>query len=154
VSEEAPELMTAGQFWATYGKHVWKDLIFDSTLYHCVGTDSVLPAYAEVDVKLDDNGEKINCLMLAGMVGGCVSSSADPMLSSSGENDTIHPVPGWWICTKKQNVVSAQEEEEAHMEEIMRDLEEWRKKRGEYPWLLSLIPQRSDILFPFRSTTA
>jgi hypothetical protein len=76
------------------------------------------------------------------------------MLSSSGENDTIHPVPGWWICTKKQNVVSAQEEEEAHMEEIMRDLEEWRKKRGEYPWLLSLIPQRSDILFPFRSTTA
>ncbi|KAJ7811056.1 hypothetical protein B0H14DRAFT_2861031 [Mycena olivaceomarginata] len=131
VSEEAPELMTAGRFWATYGKHVWKDLIFDSTLYHCVGTDSVPPAYAEVDVKLDDNGEKINCLMLVGMVGGRVSSSADPMLSLSGQNDTIHPVPGWWICTKKQNVVSAQEEEEAHMEEIMRDLEEWRKKRDQ-----------------------
>ncbi|KAJ7694005.1 hypothetical protein B0H14DRAFT_2299167, partial [Mycena olivaceomarginata] len=104
VSEEAPELMTAGRFWATYGKHVWKDLIFDSTLYHCVGTDSVPPAYTEVDVKLDDKGEKINCLMLAGMVGARISSSADPMLSSSGENNTIHPVPGWWICTKKQNV--------------------------------------------------
>jgi hypothetical protein len=112
------------------------------------------PAYAEVDVKLDDNGEKINCFMLAGMVGGRISSSADPMLSSSGENDTVHPVPRWWICTKKQNVVSAQEEEEAHLEEIMRDFEERRKKRGEYPWLLSLIPQCSDILFPFRSTTA
>ncbi|KAJ7926099.1 hypothetical protein B0H13DRAFT_1973404 [Mycena leptocephala] len=122
VSEQAPEFMTAGRFWATYGKHVQKDLIFDGTPYHCVGTDSVPPAYAEVDVKLDDNGEKIDCFMLAGMVGKRVSSSADPMLSSSGENDTVHPVPGWWICTKKQNVVSAQEEEEAHLEEIMRDM--------------------------------
>ncbi|KAJ7443598.1 hypothetical protein B0H11DRAFT_2343919, partial [Mycena galericulata] len=97
---DAPELMTAGQFWATYGKHVRKDLIFDGTPYHSVGTDSVPPAYAEVDVKLDDNREKIDCFMLAGMVGERVSSSADPMLSSSGENDTVHPVPGWWICTK------------------------------------------------------
>ncbi|KAJ7764457.1 hypothetical protein B0H14DRAFT_2971719, partial [Mycena olivaceomarginata] len=96
VSEEAPELMTAG------------DLIFDGTPYHCVGADSVPPAYAEVD---------IDCFMLAGMVGG------------AGENDTVHPVPRWWICTKKQNVVSAQEEEEAHLEEIMRDFEERRKKR-------------------------
>ncbi|KAJ7209206.1 hypothetical protein GGX14DRAFT_566393 [Mycena pura] len=128
VSEEAPELMTAGRFWATYGKYVPKDLIFDGTPYHHVGTDSVPPAYAEVDVKLDDNGEKFDCIMLAGMVGKRVSSSADPMLSSSGENDTVHPVPGWWICTKKQNVVSAQEEEEALMEEIMRDFEEKMKE--------------------------
>ncbi|KAJ7812134.1 hypothetical protein B0H13DRAFT_2243187 [Mycena leptocephala] len=104
MSEQAPELMTAGWFWATYGKHVRKDLIFDGTPYHRVGTNRVPPAYAEVDVKLDDNGEKIDCFMLAGMVGKRVSSSADPMLSSSGENDTVHPVPGWWICTKKQNV--------------------------------------------------
>ncbi|KAJ7433488.1 hypothetical protein B0H11DRAFT_2121577 [Mycena galericulata] len=128
VSEKAPELMTAGQFWATYGKHVRKDLIFDGTPYHSVGTDSVPPAYAEVDVKLDDNGEKIDCFMLAGMVGERVSSSADPMLSSSGENDTVHPVPGWWICTKKQNVVSAEEEEKAQLEEIMRDFEEKMKE--------------------------
>jgi hypothetical protein len=94
----------------------------------------VPPAYAEVDVKLDDNGEKIDCFMLAGMVGKRVSSSADPMLSSSGENDTVHPVPGWWICTKKQNVVSAQEEQEARLEEIMRDMKkmtELDRKRGE-----------------------
>ncbi|KAJ7910060.1 hypothetical protein B0H13DRAFT_2013234 [Mycena leptocephala] len=120
VSEQAPELMTAGWFWATYGKHVQKDLIFDGTPYHRVRTGSVPPAYAEVDVKLDDNGEKIDCFMLAGMVGMRVSSSADPMLSSSGENDTVHPVPGWWICTKKQNVVSAQEEFKEKMKELER----------------------------------
>ncbi|KAJ7268366.1 hypothetical protein C8J57DRAFT_995032, partial [Mycena rebaudengoi] len=102
AAEEAPEILTAEKFWATYARYTNKTLVLDDTPYHhCF---EVHPAYAEVDVKLNDNGETIDCLMLAGLVGTGISSSADITLSASGENDTIHPVPGWWICTKKQNV--------------------------------------------------
>ncbi|KAJ6573513.1 hypothetical protein DFH09DRAFT_1152020 [Mycena vulgaris] len=122
--EKAPETLTAEEFWATYAKYVSRSLVLDGTPYHHLESDSVPPAYAEVDVKLNDNGEMIDCLMLAGLVGARVSSSADRTLSASGENDTIHPVPGWWICTKKQNVVSAWEEEQALLESIEREFEE------------------------------
>ncbi|KAJ7633266.1 hypothetical protein FB45DRAFT_1058199 [Roridomyces roridus] len=125
VSEEPPESPTAGRFWSKYAKYgVNKKLVFDDSPYHTVGTRNVPPAYAEVDVKLDDNGEKIDSFMLAGMVGMHVSSSGDVGLSSSGKNDTVRPVAGWWICVKKQNVISAQEEEAAEMARMMKELEE------------------------------
>jgi hypothetical protein len=65
--------------------------------------------------------------MLAGLVGTRISSSADCALSTTGEKDTIHPVPGWWICIKKQNVVSAQEEQKARLESMQRKFDEQMK---------------------------
>ncbi|KAJ7202485.1 hypothetical protein C8J57DRAFT_1622801 [Mycena rebaudengoi] len=106
AAEEAPETLTAEKFWATYAQYTSKNLVLDGTPYHHTKSYEVPPAYAEVDIKLDDNGEKIDCLMMAGLVGTRISSSGDLTLSTSGENDTIHPVPGWWICTKKQNVIN------------------------------------------------
>ncbi|KAJ7617285.1 hypothetical protein FB45DRAFT_756582, partial [Roridomyces roridus] len=106
LNRATPESLPADRFWSTYAKYsINKDhLGFDNTPYHCVMTYDVPPAYAEVDVKLVDNGEEIDSFMLAGMVGMHVSSSGDPSLSSSGENDTVRPVAGWWICVKKQDV--------------------------------------------------
>ncbi|KAJ7732389.1 hypothetical protein B0H14DRAFT_2997699 [Mycena olivaceomarginata] len=117
---EAPETLSAEEFWSTYAKHVNRALVLDGTPYHHLDTNKVPPAYAEVDVKLNDNGETFDCFMLAGLVGTRISSSADCALSTTGEKDTIHPVPGWWICIKKQNVVSAQEEQKARLESMQR----------------------------------
>ncbi|KAJ7618664.1 hypothetical protein FB45DRAFT_1097301 [Roridomyces roridus] len=131
VSEEGPESLSAECFWSKYEKYAFhKDVVFDGTPYHTVGTRNVPPAYAEVDVKLNDNGEEIDSFMLAGMVGMQVSSSGDQSLSSNGENDTVRPVAGWWICVKKQNVISAQEEEEeeARMAKRMEERKEKLRK--------------------------
>ncbi|KAJ7633289.1 hypothetical protein FB45DRAFT_1148979 [Roridomyces roridus] len=132
MSEEPPESLTAGRFWSKYAKYgVNKKLVFDDTPYHTVMTSQVPPAYAEVDVKLNDNGEEIDSFMLAGMVGMHVSSSGDQSLSSSGENDTVRPVAGWWICVKKQNVISAEEEEDARMAKWNEEFEERKKQWAE-----------------------
>ncbi|KAF7341366.1 hypothetical protein MVEN_01873100 [Mycena venus] len=131
AAAKAPESLTAEDFWDTYGEYVNKALVLDGTPYHCLDTNKVPPAYAEVDVKLNDNGAMFDCFMLAGVVGTRISSSGDLSLSSSGENDTIHPVPGWWICAKKQNVVSAWEEEQAELEKIMRELDAMRATRNQ-----------------------
>ncbi|KAJ7620136.1 hypothetical protein FB45DRAFT_992376 [Roridomyces roridus] len=132
ASEEAPESLSAERFWSKYAKYgVNKELVFDDTPYHTVRTRNVPPTYAQVDVKLNDNGKEIDSFMLAGMVGMNVSSSGDESLSSSGENDTVQPVAGWWICVKKQNVISAQEEEAARMEKWKKEWEEKTKEWAE-----------------------
>jgi hypothetical protein len=81
---------------------VLRDLVFDGTPYHRLDSKKVPPAYAKVDVTLDDNGELFSCAMIAGMVGTRVSSSGDTALSEDGRNDTVRPVAGWWMFTKKE----------------------------------------------------
>ncbi|KAJ7105180.1 hypothetical protein C8R44DRAFT_681506 [Mycena epipterygia] len=105
ISPDAPESMPAETFWATYGKPRrsvrWREeLVLDGTPYHIV--TGVPPGYAEVDVTLDDNGEMLNCVMVAGLVGTSVSSSGDTALSETGTDDTVRPVAGWWMFTKKE----------------------------------------------------
>jgi hypothetical protein len=86
------------------------DLVFDGTPYHRLDSDRVPPGYAEVDVKLDDNGEKFDCVMIAGTVGTHVTSSNDLALSPTGKDDVVSPVAGWWIFIKKENVSDAEDE--------------------------------------------
>ncbi|KAJ7686653.1 hypothetical protein B0H17DRAFT_1071411 [Mycena rosella] len=103
ASEQAPEALTADEFWATYANsRVRRDLIFDGTPYHRLDTKKVPEGYAEVDVKLDDNGDMFDCIMVAGMVGTGISSSHDIELSPTGADDTVHPVAGWWMFIKKE----------------------------------------------------
>ncbi|KAJ7237420.1 hypothetical protein C8J57DRAFT_1144396 [Mycena rebaudengoi] len=77
------------------------ELVLDGTPYHRVNSNDVPPGYAEVDIKLDDNGEKFNCVMTAGTVGTHISSSGDRALSFTGEDDVVRPVSGWWMFIKK-----------------------------------------------------
>ncbi|KAJ7608238.1 hypothetical protein FB45DRAFT_389662 [Roridomyces roridus] len=132
TSEEAPETLPADHFWSKYAKYgVDEDFVFDGSPFHTVMSYDMPPAYAQVDVKLDDNGVEIDSFMLAGMIGMQVSSSGDVGLSSSGENDTVRPLAGWWICVKKQNVMSVQEEEEARIAKWNKEREEKRKEWAE-----------------------
>ncbi|KAJ6574455.1 hypothetical protein B0H19DRAFT_1063407 [Mycena capillaripes] len=67
ISTTAPETMTAKEFWATYSNPK-SDLMLDGTPFHVVDTQDLPSGYAEVDVQLDDNGEKFDCMMTAGLI--------------------------------------------------------------------------------------
>jgi hypothetical protein len=47
-----------------------------------------------VDVLVDDNGDKIPCMMTAGLFGMEISGDVE------GQRDTVRPVLGWWIFEK------------------------------------------------------
>ncbi|KAJ6528256.1 hypothetical protein DFH09DRAFT_1327835 [Mycena vulgaris] len=102
----------------------FEDLVFNGTPYHRHESSDVPPEYAEVDVKLDVNGETFDCVMVSGMVGTGVSSSGDFKVSPTGEDDTVHPVAGWWIFTKKEKAVDEREELEELMNALMSELPE------------------------------
>ncbi|KAJ7181373.1 hypothetical protein C8R43DRAFT_870069, partial [Mycena crocata] len=121
MSDVAPDELSAERFWETYAtSHVRKDLIYDGTPYHRLNSSKVPPACAEVDVKLDDNGEMFNCVMTAGMVGMHISSSEDPALSATGKEDVVRPVSGWWMFIKKEKLMTEEDEMKAMMEEMDR----------------------------------
>ena len=71
--------------------------------------------HAAVDVLLDDNGEEFDTLMVAGLIGTRVSDSGDTSLSESGTRDTVSPVAGWWMFTKRSGLSRHQEEMEKTM---------------------------------------
>ncbi|KAJ7897549.1 hypothetical protein B0H14DRAFT_3589384 [Mycena olivaceomarginata] len=106
---QAPETLTAAQFWAAYGRaykpfrDTWEHpLVLDDTAYHQLNRRAIPPGFAEVDVVLDDNDEKFECAMVAGNVGMRVSSSGDCKLSEWGADDTVRPVAGWWLFVKDE----------------------------------------------------
>ncbi|KAJ7728336.1 hypothetical protein B0H16DRAFT_1665514 [Mycena metata] len=105
-SSEALEEMSAQPFWATYTKvqrlRTSETLVFDDTPYHYLDTARVPVGYADVGVKWEDDGGSFDCTMVAGSIGTRVASSKDLSLSSTGENDVVSPVVGWWIFTKKE----------------------------------------------------
>jgi hypothetical protein len=99
---EAPETLSAKEFHATYVRGTdWyggrMQLVLDDVPFHQVDSDNLPPSYAEVPVKLDDNGEVFDCVLTAGLVGTQISSSNDSGLSATGVNDTVRPLAGWWM---------------------------------------------------------
>ncbi|EIW81428.1 hypothetical protein CONPUDRAFT_124551 [Coniophora puteana RWD-64-598 SS2] len=77
-------------------------LTLDGVSYPRVETGEIPVGTAEVDVKLDDNGEIFKTLLVAGSMGSAICSSNDKYLSQSGQRDTVRPVPGWWMFIKKE----------------------------------------------------
>ncbi|KAJ7581820.1 hypothetical protein C8J56DRAFT_958341 [Mycena floridula] len=72
-------------------------LALDGIHYHLISTDKLQGSVVEVDVKLDDNGELFDTIMVAGLVGKSVNDSDDLELSATGKRDVVKPVAGWWI---------------------------------------------------------
>ncbi|KAF9038082.1 hypothetical protein BJ165DRAFT_419619 [Panaeolus papilionaceus] len=52
------------------------------------------PSICEVDVKLDDNGEEFDCVMVAGHVGSATTGFS---------RDTLGMVPAWFMAVKKND---------------------------------------------------
>ncbi|KAJ7835491.1 hypothetical protein B0H13DRAFT_2240072 [Mycena leptocephala] len=105
----APETLSAAEFWAAHTdpNHLSTDLGLDGTPYHRIGSGEVPPGYGEVDVTLNDDGVVFPCAMVTNTGGTRVSSSHDVTLSSSGEDDTVRPVAGWWLFVKEEDEMEA-----------------------------------------------
>ncbi|KAF7305852.1 Aryl-alcohol oxidase [Mycena chlorophos] len=111
----APEVMSAQEFWATYDRRYDPNqsddaFLLDRTPYHIVEKVIIPPCYAEVDVVLHDKdtGEKVETMMIAGIVAAEVLSSGDLLPSleldddTDGVDDVIKPFAAWWLLEKKQ----------------------------------------------------
>jgi hypothetical protein len=93
-------------------------LVLDGVKYHSVDTKDIPSAVAEVPVKLKDNGEVFDTVMVAGLVGSRLTSSTGP---SADGPDTLSPVAGWWIYIGKteEELRLEEEAENQKMEEMM-----------------------------------
>jgi hypothetical protein len=67
-------------------------LIYEGLRYPVIDTYNIPQGFCEVDVKLDDNGQKFDCVMVAGHVG----------YVASGKNalDTLQPAAEWFMFVK------------------------------------------------------
>ncbi|THU79762.1 hypothetical protein K435DRAFT_823835 [Dendrothele bispora CBS 962.96] len=98
------------------------ELSLDDTRYHWLDSSEVPAGYASVDVKLDDNGEIFDTIMVSGLVGMRVFPSNDNKLSENGSQDAVKPLPGWWIFIKRDEHLPGRgtEERQKEMEEMMK----------------------------------
>ena len=74
--------------------------------------------FGEVDVQVDDNGEKFPCKMVSGHVAATMSTSKE-----DGAYDTLSPAPQWFLYVKADKPRRGYEEEEA--EALDRILRKW-----------------------------
>jgi hypothetical protein len=86
-------------------------LILDGVKYHSVDTKKIPSAVAEVPVELNDNGEVLDTVMVAGLVGSQLTSSKGPSLEAP---DTLSPAAGWWIYIGKTEEELRLEKEAEH----------------------------------------
>lgn len=77
-------------------------LVLDNANYHSIDISKTPPGFAEVDVKLNDNGEIVDSLLVAGHVGARVCDSGDQTFGAEGIRDTAKPVVAWWIFAREE----------------------------------------------------
>ncbi|CAM6123541.1 unnamed protein product [Calypogeia fissa] len=110
--------ITAFCFFDTKGKPLYSDqsvgkrknwngnelgtLNMDGIKYHRVETGDIPAAYAEVGVKLNDNGVEFQTIMVAGLVGMELTSSCVKSKDHEGKDDTVKLVVGWWLFEEHQ----------------------------------------------------
>jgi hypothetical protein len=74
-------------------KRRYKGLSLDGIDYPIIDSKDVPTGFCEVDVKLDDNGEELDCMMVSGHVASLVEGE---------KRDTVRPVPAWFMFIKAE----------------------------------------------------
>ena len=107
--------ITAFCFWDVDGKvksQIDKEcLVLDGARYHRINSNDVPPGFSSVPVLIDDNGEEVPSMMIAGSVGIGFSSSGQQCEKGGRGLDTVQPAVGWWMLEKKSQDVLDQEAE-------------------------------------------
>ncbi|KAF7309620.1 hypothetical protein MIND_00333000 [Mycena indigotica] len=97
----AAETLGSKRFWTTYNNKFAKN----GPEYPTIAISSIPPSFGELPVVLaatpnDNDDQKIQSTIVAGLVGLGISSSRDTALSESGRNDSVRPVVAWWIYAR------------------------------------------------------
>ncbi|KAF9542659.1 hypothetical protein CPC08DRAFT_650114 [Agrocybe pediades] len=71
-------------------------LRLDGVDYGYVDSNSVPTGFCEVDVKLDDNGEELDCMMVSGHLA---------RLTTGDLLDTVRPLPSWFMFVKADSEI-------------------------------------------------
>lgn len=74
-------------------------LKLDAARYHRIETTDVPAGWASLPVELDNDGNIIPCMMIAGLVGKQYTSSGTEVHNRPGETglDTVSVISGWWM---------------------------------------------------------
>ena len=67
-------------------------LVLDEVLYPVIDKGDVPGGFCEVDIKLDDNGEKLQCVMASGHLAYIVEGE---------KKDMVRPLPSWFMFVKE-----------------------------------------------------
>jgi Domain of unknown function (DUF4419) len=67
-------------------------LELDDAVYDVMDSSTVPTGFCEVDVELNDNGEKFDCMMVSGHMG---------RLTGGEKGDTLSPLPAWFMFVKE-----------------------------------------------------
>ena len=65
----------------------------------------VPPGYLSVSVKVDDNSDEFDAMMVAGSVGINCTSSGGKIGEGEEDLDTVSAKTGWWIFERKSQAV-------------------------------------------------
>lgn len=68
-------------------------LSLDGIDYPIIDSQDVPIGFCEVDVKVNDNGEELECMMVSGHVASLVEGE---------KRDTIRPLPAWFMFVKEE----------------------------------------------------
>lgn len=79
----------------------YPNLVLDGATYHRIDSDQVPPGYSSVPVLIDDDGNQVPAMMVAGSVGISCSSSGRQLEKGSTGLDTLQAVTDWWMFEKK-----------------------------------------------------
>ncbi|EGO21324.1 hypothetical protein SERLADRAFT_410753 [Serpula lacrymans var. lacrymans S7.9] len=77
-------------------------LTLDGFPYPRIDSDNLPAGYGHLDIKLSDNGELFDTVLVAGSIGSQICSLEISELFRNGLRDTIRPVAGWWFFTKRR----------------------------------------------------
>ena len=80
-------------------------LHLDGVSYHRVESDEVPPGYSSVSVKVDDNSDEFDAMMVAGSVGINCTSSGSKIGEGEEDLDTVSAETGWWMFERKSQAV-------------------------------------------------
>jgi Domain of unknown function (DUF4419) len=78
-------------------------LALDGVRYPAIDVADIPDGYCQVDVKLDDNGQELKCMLVAGHVGYVERDDLEPD-ADTGETlkNTLQPSPEWFLFVKER----------------------------------------------------
>ncbi|KIJ59731.1 hypothetical protein HYDPIDRAFT_118237 [Hydnomerulius pinastri MD-312] len=106
-----PLQISASQFASVYTiRERSPHLVLDGFPFPTIDSQDIPCGYAHLDVKLDDNGELFDTMLIAGSIGSQICSAEKSELFRNGMRDTVRPVTAWWYLIKKESIDEDEEE--------------------------------------------